>query len=741
MAMWAWSGAQILMAKKKQLGDAPLRAVSPPRKKSDAEQIMEAERAFLTLARARFKRATEAEAVWRKECLEDLKFSLGDQWPTSIRNSRLTEDAPCLTVNRIAGFLRLLCNDERSQRLAIQVNPVGSGTDVKTAEVLQGYTRHVEQRSDADTVYDIGFEGMVRSGFKYWRVLTEYADEESADLDILIEGIRNQFAVYFDPNCKKPDYSDADWCFIVEDIQNDEYRGEFPDSKLASLSDFTSVGDQAPLWISHDSVKVAEYFYVEKESYTVTGSDVKRYRRKVKWSKINAIEILDKKNWPGRYIPVVPDLGDDIDVDGKRYLAGAVRVPKDAQRAYNFWITSASEKIALKNKAQWLLASGQQEGFEKLWEHSNQKRLPYLIWKPTKVGEQMVPPPQEIDKEPAIMGMAEMIRQADNDLKATFGIFDASLGQKGPEESGEAIMARQKQTDVAILNYIDNHSRAIRLTGKIIIDLVTRGGIISEPRMQRIINPDGSSTHVGLYNSEYDTEEDARERLMELGADNAAIKKIYDVGTGEYDVTVSSGPSYQSRRQEASVSMMKMVNAYPQLMQACADLIIKNMDWPEAQAMADRVRKMMPPQFFADAQEQDPKLRVPMLEAQLQQMVQSHDLVVQELNKNIEIIRSKKLEIDAGRESDLLKAQVALLTAQAKIMGEGALVALKSGVDHISSEMEMVRQMVMADKAEQQQPPIPPTQVMQPEPKKPDLSAGLLPPQPVQPGMPGAPGQ
>jgi hypothetical protein len=726
------------LAKKLKL-DKPLRAVTPPRKKTAMEEAAAAEEAFLMLAKARFKRATEAEFEWRKLCLEDLKFSLGDQWPPAIQTARLGEDAPCLTVNRIAGFLRLLCNDERSQRLAIQVNPVGSGTDVKTAEVLQGYTRHVEQRSDADTVYDIGFEGMVRSGVKYWRVLTEYADEKSMDLDILIEGIRNQFTVYFDPACKKPDYSDAEWCFIIERMQNEEFKAEYPGSKLAGLNDFQSVGDQHPLWISHDSVVVAEYFYVVKEPYTVEGSDATRYRRKVKWAKINAIERLDKKDWPGRYIPVVPDLGDDMDVDGKRYLAGAVRVPKDAQRAYNFWITSASEKIALKNKAQWLMASGQQEGFEKLWEYSNQKRLPFLVYKPVKVGEQVLPPPIEIDKEPQIAGMVEMIRQADNDLKATFGIFDASLGQKGPEESGEAIMARQKQTDVAILNYIDNHSRAIRLTGRIIIDLAPK--IITQPRMQRIINPDGSSTHVGLYNSEFDTEQEARERMIELGADNDAIKKIYDVGTGEYDVTVSSGPSYQSRRQEASVSMMKMVNAYPQLMQACADLIIKNMDWPEAQAMADRVRKMMPPVFFADAAEQDPKLKVPMLEAQLQQMMQSHDMVVAELNKATEMIRTKKLELDQKRESDLLKAETDRLVAMAKMMGEGALESLKAGINHVSSEMEMVRQLILQDQQAMNQAPIPPTQVTQPEAKKPDMSAALLPPPPVQPGMPGAPQQ
>jgi Phage P22-like portal protein len=724
---------------KKPKPDKPLRAVSAPRKKTDAEQAAQAEEAFLMLARSRFKRCVEAEHEWRKLCLEDMKFSLGDQWPDQIKTARLGDDAPCLTVNRIAGFLRLLCNDERSQRLAIQVNPVGNGTDVKTAEVLQGYTRHVEQRSDADTVYDNCFEGMCRAGFKYARVLTEYADEESPDLDILIEGIRNAFTVYFDPSCKRPDYSDADFCFIIEDVPNDEFRGEYPDSDLASLSDFQTVGDQAPLWISHDSVKVAEYFYVVKEAYTVEGSDAKRYRRKVKWAKINAIETLDKKDWPGKYIPVVPDLGDDLDVDGKRYLAGAVRVPKDAQRAYNFWITSASEKIALKNKAQWLLASGQQEGFEKLWEHSNTKRLPFLIYKPVKIGEQVLPPPMEIDKEPQIGGMVEMIRQADNDLKATFGIFDASLGQKGPEESGEAIMARQKQTDVAILNYIDNHSRFIRQIGRIIVDLAPK--IITAPKMQRIINPDGSSTHVGIYNSEFDTEEEARERLQELGADNEAIEKIYDVGTGEYDVTVSTGPSYQSRRQEASISMMKMVNAYPQLMQACADLIIKNMDWPEAQAMADRVRKMMPPQFFADAAQKDPKLRVQMLESQLQQMMQSHNAVVAELNKATDMIRTKRLEIDAKYQSDLLDARVTLLTTQAKILGEGALTNLKAGIDHISADMEMVRNMILQDKAAQQQQPIPPTQVTPPEQKQPDMSAGLLPPQPqVPPGMPGAQG-
>lgn len=744
------------MPKKKS--DTPLKAVTPPRKKPQDELLQDADKAFLTLAHKRFKLASEADNESRKLELEDLKFSIpgGEQWTESIRNAREAEDAPVLTINRINGFVKLICNDMRSQNQSIQVNPVGSGADVKIAEIIQGYVRHVEVRSDADTIDDRCSEIMVRSGCSYSRVLTEYADETSLDQDLLIEEIRNRFSVYFDPEAKKADKSDANWCFIVEDLLVDEYKGQYPDTQLASLRDFASIGDTAPLWLSHDSLRVAEYFYVEKEPYELAempdGSVipieevpknknqhtkpkriVKRYRRAVKWARINAIETIEKKDWRGKYIPVVPDIADDFDIDGKHFQMGAVRVAKDAQRAYNFWITAASEKIALATKAPWLLASGQQEGFEKLWEHANTRKLSTLIWKPVKIGDQVLPPPREIETEPAIQGMVEMIRQADNDLKATFGIYDASLGQQGPQESGEAIVARQKQSDVAILNYSGNHARALRLRGKIILDLLPK--VVVAPRLQRIINPDGSTSHVGIYNSQYDTEEQARERMLELGADQDAIKKIYDIGSGEYDVTISSGLSFQSRRQEAAVSMMKLVEIYPQLMQVAADLVVKNFDWPEAQALSDRLKKMMPPQIFPDTDE-DPKQQNLKLQAQLNQMMQSHDLVVAELNKATDTIKSKRLEIDAGRESDLLKAQVALLTAQAKIMGEGALTALKAEIEHISADVEFVRQNILADKAAQDMKQAQGVQVAPPNQPKPDLSGALKPPNPPVPVVP-----
>lgn len=740
------------MAKKAAISE-PLRAVTPPRKKSIAEEALTKEKQFLSLARARFKLAEEAEKESRKLCLEDLKFSLGEQWADAVKTARTSEDMPCLTINRIAGFLRMICNDQRDQEQGIEVSPVGSGSDPKTAEVIQGYVRHVEQRSDADTVYDCTFEGMARTGLMYARVLTEYADEDSLDLDCVIEGIRNSFTVYFDPGCKKPDYSDADWCFIIENVEKDEYCGEYPDSALASLTDWQSIGDQAPGWLQHDSVRVAEYFYVAKEPYKLAelsdGSSVpeneipkgqkpvrtvERYRRAVKWARINGIETLEKKDWPGKYIPVVPDIADDLDVDGKRYLAGAVRTPKDAQRAYNYWITAASEKVALSPKTPWLIASGQQEGFTKLWEHANTRRLSTLIYKPVKIGDQVLPPPQQISQEPPISGMVEMIRQADNDLKATFGLQDASMGKmNSPQESGEAVLARQKQGDIAILNYTDNHARFLRQIGKIIVDLQSK--IVTAPRMQRIINPDRTTSHVGIYNSQFDDEEEARERLKEIAGDDAAIKTIYDVGTGTYDVVVGAGKSYQTKRQEAAVSMMKMVDAYPQLMQAAADLIIKNMDWPGAEAIADRLRKMIPPQLLPNPDEGDPKQQVQTLQGQLQTMMQSHDALAKELNAVTEIVRTKKLELDQKREASILQAQVQLLIQQAKTSGEAGLAALNAQLGTISHFMEQVHAKMFADEQALDQPPIPPTQVTPPAEKKPDLSAGLMPPQPPQQGQ------
>jgi hypothetical protein len=484
-----------------------------PTSKRTSEQT----RQFLALARERFKLAADAESEIRKKALDDLKFYDGDQWDETIKAKREKKFRPCLVNNLMPKFVRQVTNEQRQQDTGIQINPIGDGADVETAEMLQGMIRHIEVNSEAEIVYNSAFQGMVIKGFDYWRVITDYVDDESFDQEIKLQRIKNAFTVYFDPSCTQPDYSDANFAFVIEDLTAEEFKDKHKDAEAASLNEFSSIGDSAPGWGTKDTIRIAEYFYVERETkklYSLEdGSVVSELpegqkavkerdvvRRKVKWAKITGTEVLEERDWAGKWIPIVPVLGDDLDIDGKRSLKGLVRDAKDPQRQKNFMESAATEAIALAPKSPFIAAAGQIEQYKSMWEQANVETFSVLPYDPVDNNGKPEPPPQRNAVEPPIQAMSEMITRADENLKSIIGLYDPSLGTAKSDQSGKAIQSLQKQGDVGTLNYSDNLTRSKRHTGRIILDLIPK--IYDTRRIQRIVKPDGTADLVTITNSQ-----------------------------------------------------------------------------------------------------------------------------------------------------------------------------------------------------------------------------------------------
>ena len=635
--------------------------------KGEMVQTANPAESFLSLAHSRFRQVSEATQELRRDALDDLQFRIGKQWPDDIkasRNQNPLESRPCLTMNRIPAFLRQVTNEQRQQRPSIQVNPVGDGSDLETSEILQGIIRHIEINSQAEATYDHAFEMMATIGFGYWRLLTEEID---FDTEIKVEWIKNPFTVYIDNMTQKQDKSDAKFGFIVWDLTPEGYRDRYPDSYMASLSNFESVGDRHPQWVGSDFIRIAEYFYEQfgDEEIFRTSSGVylkgqipegeavlekkSRQRRFFKWCVINAVEKLEETDWEGKYLPIVGVYGDDLDVDGKPYLAGMVRNAKDPQRMYNYQISAATEASALQPKSPYIVAAGQIEGHEQDWREANIRNLAVLTYNATDVAGKPVPPPIRQSSDTQLASYSYLIRQADNDLKAVTGIYDASLGEKGPDQSGRAILARQKQGDVANLNWTDNLARSIAYTGRILIDLIPR--LVTRTKLMRVVNPDQTVKRVPVTNSKY---------VEDLTAPQG-YDKVYDLGVGRYDVSVSVGPTYQSKRQESVASMMAMMNAYPQSMQIAGDLLIRNMDWPGAQQIAERFYKTLPP-ILQDQDTQDPKKALAGAQGTIQQLQSQLQQAQGLIQQQHEVIQNEtvKQQAETEREDKRLATQIAI---------------------------------------------------------------------------------
>lgn len=613
---------------------------------------------IVKLARERFKLAEEAESKIREVGLEDLKFRAGDQWPEEVVKERNVDGRPCLTINRIPQFIRQITNDQRQNRPSIKISPVDDKADIETAKVYEGLIRHIQYNSNADVAYDTAFEGAVTKGFGYFRIITDYVDDRSFDQEILIKKIQNSFSVYCDPFAKESDGSDMNWCLIVDNMSHEEYKENYKDSDLASMEDWSSIGDKTAGWVQGKSCRIAEYFYKDYKEVTICqmtdGSVVEKSdlpeefysqivnERKssiptVKWLKINGIEILEETEWPGKYIPVIPVYGDELNVDGEKILEGVIRHAKDSQRMYNYWASTETETIALAPKAPYIVAEGQLEGHERAWKESNRKNQAVLTYKVKSVDGNLLPAPQRNSFEPPVQAVSNARALASEDLKATTGIYDAALGNRSNENSGIAIQRRNVQSQTSNFHFVDNLTRSLRHAGKILIDLIPK--IYDSARAARILGEDGQQEIIMLNQM--------------FVKDGKPVE--YNLGVGKYDVVVETGPSYATKRQEAAASMLDLSKAAPQLMQVAGDLLVKNMDWPGATEIAERIKKTLPPGI---ADEKDKSKQIPPeAQAQMQQMNQMIQQMTEQLNQANDQLKTKSVELQSKERIEIEKLQ------------------------------------------------------------------------------------
>ena len=360
----------------------------------------------------RFKRCQEADGDNRKRASQADKFSAGlDQWEDELRKDRQDDRRPCLTMDETNQYINQVKNDQRQNRASIKVRPVDDKADKKTAEMLQGVIRHIEDTSSADIAYDTAFEQALRGGFGYFRIATERCDEMSFEQDIKIVRIRNRFSVYLDPDHQEPDGSDCKYGFITEWISREDFKAKYP---KADPVDFKAAKDKARDWVKNDKIQIAEYFFIESETKTlvklpdgdtlfsdeipkeidISGLKTRETEiSKVKWQKITAMEVLEDTLWPGKHIPIIEVIGNEFDDEGERKLTGIVHAAMDAQRMHNYAVSSFVENVALAPRAPFIAAAGQVDQYKDQWEAANRKNIAVLPYTPIDNNGVPVPPP------------------------------------------------------------------------------------------------------------------------------------------------------------------------------------------------------------------------------------------------------------------------------------------------------------------------------------------------------------
>jgi hypothetical protein len=711
----------------------------PPKSDSD----------ILTVARARLDMAVSALAESREDEIDDLRFYAGSpdnhwQWPADVLATRgavqgqTINARPTLTINKLPQHVRQVTNDMRQNRPGAKVIPVDDNADVEVADIFNGMIRHIEYISDADVAYDTACENQVSYGEGYITLMTEYCDENTFDQDIKIGRIRNSFSVYMDPLIQDPTGADAKYCFITEDLTKAEYERQYPDAAPISTLQSLGVGDQSiSNWLSEETVRIASYYYIDYDKTKLNlypgnqsafegtpedkmlkdmfGKPVKSRmseRPRVMYCKINGYEILEQKEWAGKWIPVIRVVGNEFEVDGRIYISGLVRNAKDAQRMYNYWVSQEAEMLALAPKAPFIGYGGQFEGYEDKWKTANTNNWPYLEVNPDVTDGQgaVLPLPQRAQPPMASTGLLQAKAGASEDIKSTTGQYNASLGMGSNERSGKAILARQREGDVGTFHYGDNLTRAVRHVARQLVDLIPK--IYDTQRIARIIGEDGETKMVKI---NPDQPQPVNKIVNEQGI---VIEKIYNPGVGKYDVVATTGPGYATKRQEALEAMAQLLQGNPQLWQVAGDLFVKNMDWPGAQEMSKRFAKTIDPKFLSDG-EDDPALQAAQQQIQAMgaEMEQMHQMI-ENVGKSIEMQDMERKDFEAqiklydAETKRIAAVQAGMTEEQIQDIAMGVVAAAMESQNTVNQMPEMREESMPMEMMPPQQEMMPPEQQM-----------------------------
>lgn len=687
---------------------------------------------FLRLAKLRFLTVDHAEAVLRQAQREDLAFFASDQWPEHIRRQRLQDGRPCLTINRLPGYVRQVTNEMRDGRPGIEVIAVDSGADPELAEVFQGIVQHIEANSDADVAYARASEAQVRTGRGWFRIIPEYADDTGFEQELRIRSIRNPNTVYFDPASQELDGSDGRYAFVVEDLPKSEFDQRFGADKRSTLETFARSGERLTDWMPEGKVRVAEYYYFEPHTrsigllangHVIDMADLARPEilealqalqipptptkvreidgRQLFWALINGGDILDGnadrtagRPMPGRWVPIIPVYGEEIDSDGKIDYRGIIRDAVDAQRASNYWKSAKTEAVALAPKAPFVAEEGQIEGHEPEWQLANVKNFSVLKYKAKALDGHLIGPPQRNTAEPPIQAMSMLSMEAENDLRATAGFsYEVGSAEKRPEQSGRAIIARQKQGEIGNSHFAAHLSVSLRHAGRILVDLIPK--YYDTPRVKRILGWDGQQREVLIHAGNPESAQQvAQTRAI-------AEEQVYDLAVGRYDVRCTAGISFASQRQQDQDTMTNIMQSNPAMASMLGDLFFGTMNSPIAKRAAARLQKSLPPELRDDAEQKAPPIP-PELHQQMQQAQSLIDMLTKKVEEQTDQLNSRHDDNETKIRIAQIQADTAMAVAESKIVTQQTLSLLDARMKSVDRlvQIDLARMDAMASMAQ-----------------------------------------
>ena len=650
-------------------------------------------------AKKQWDRCQAWESNARNRYIDDLKFAEGDsyngyQWPNAIRKSRDVDERPCLTINKARQHNLQIINDAKQHKPGVAIRPTGNGATFEAAQALEGIVRHIEYISRATQSYDLAVGFQVKAGKGWIRIATDYRNSTSLDQEIFIRGVPDPLTIYMDPDAKERDKSDARFAFVFDNIPRDMFDEMFPEYKNHPARTALDIYDGE--WNTLDHIRIAEYWYKEEEpvhtvryigkagkqeTYELSEEDFQsagfhepkanglrpidepgfEYRLAsktvIRRSVIVGSDEVSNDLWPGKYIPLVPVIGEETVIDGLYDCKGHTRALIDPQRMYNYWTSAAVEYGALASKSPWVAPEASIEGHESYWNTANRVNYSVLTYNhlmddgTTEIPAPSRPPAPE--QAPLYLSGMQVTAQ---EMMMVSGQYQAQMGEQGNERSGKAIQERQRQGDTATYHFIDGLGIAIAQVGRIVLDLIPH--IYDTKRVIQILAEDGKDLTVEL-------DPDASEAwAQELSHEGEVVKRILNPTIGDYSVQADIGPAYATKREEAFNAFTQIITQAPDLTGIIGDILLKAGDFPMADEAAERLRRMVPPQALGKGPSQ--------AEQQLQQQLQQSQQMVQKLFDQLTTEKIKLKGKEELRDIDAYNAETKRFQAFQPLLAGGA---------------------------------------------------------------------
>lgn len=687
-----------------------------------------------------------AYSMWR----EDYRFGHADsdnmaQWPDAMLTTREIAQKPTLIINKTRIHCLQIVNDAKQNKPGIVVHPTTTEATYRAAEIFEDVVRHIEYRSRAQQAYDKASENQVFGGLGFCRVTTEYASANGFDQEIRIGGVRDPLSIYMDPDAKETDKSDAEYGFEFDDMSVEKFKRDYPGHpeavNAATLNNTSFDG-----WLTKEHVRVANYWRKRHKKVvlvsildpntgerrtvpkkTLSPELIKLIKRDKSWDyrerdsdevtveciKIAGSSVIDRYDWLGKWIPLVPCIGEEVILDGQLDLKGHVRYLKDAQRMYNYNTSAEVEFGALQTKIPFLGPADAFEGYEEYYANANLQNLGFLPYKHRDDQGQEIPAPKRVDPPQMSAVYLKGMEIAQQELMMASGQYQSQMGEQENAKSGKAIAERQRQGDNATYHFVDNHAIMVRQIGRIVVDLIPK--IYDTTRILRIRGDDGMMKNITI-------DPQAQQAVQEQkDIQRQEVEIIFNPNVGEYAVEVDVGPSFATKRQEAWNAIVQILTQSPQLIPIVGDLLFQNADFPGADEIAVRLRRMTPPQALGD----NPSPQDEQMQAHIGQLTQ----LVAELNQ-------KLVNKDADANIRAFEASVKAFEAMSKrlqvIGNAGPIVTPEQEQPIIAATLGNMQMQPTPDAVPQPQIP----QMQQPMPDPMSGAPGAPAPAPDEPLMP-----